>query len=262
MLKRINSVYFLADDFADLEQIKNPNMGTECFVITEACEYRATSDGRWIKQIKPSGEAGGNVDIDLSKYVTKEEYDNQMIRCDHFIQSMQKHLDYIDATSRPIKYEIGSLPEGAIVDYRDKEIRVFCPADSTVWKKQSVGANGSANMYYMGFKAYAPAGATHFKEGDRGVIVDELFDFKGDFAGTDSFGRNYSICWLALASYDEVNDKWTYYGATSNNDKYIGWTYIVEWYDKNGKLIDTDKVRINLSNENCHLTLAPYYGTV
>ena len=73
MLKRINSVYFLADDVTDLEQIKNPTMGVECFVITEACEYRATSDGRWIKQAKQNEGPAGDTDIDLSNYVTKEE---------------------------------------------------------------------------------------------------------------------------------------------------------------------------------------------
>ena len=117
-------------------------------------------------------------------------------------------------------------------------------------------------MYYMGFKAYAPAGAVSFKEGDRGVIVDEMFTFDSDFAGTDIYGRNYSICWLALASYNAETNVWTYYGANSSTEKYIGWTYVVEWYDANNKVIGADKIRINLSNENCHFNLAPYYGTV
>lgn len=69
MLKRINQVYFLADTMEDLKVIENPTMGTECFVITEACEYRSTSDGRWIKQVKK----GESADVDLSNYVTKDE---------------------------------------------------------------------------------------------------------------------------------------------------------------------------------------------
>lgn len=156
------------------------------------------------------------------------------------------------------KFEITSIPEGALVDYRDKEIRVMCPVN-TKWIKQSVGSTGNANMYYMAFKAYAPDGAVSFKEGDRGVIIDKMFDFNDDFAGTDEYGRNFSICWLALASYDETSDTWTYFGKNSSEEKFIGWDYIVEWYNADGIVIASDCVRINLSNENCHYSTKPYY---
>ena len=156
------------------------------------------------------------------------------------------------------QYEIVNTPKGTLVDYRDNEIRVMCPAD-TEWVKQSVGSTGNANMYYMGFKAYAPEGAVSFKEGDRGVIVDEMFTFDDDFAGIDEYGRKYSICWFALASYDESSDKWAYFGKNSSTDKYIGWTYIVEWYDSEGVIIASDNVRVNLSNEDCHFAFEPFY---
>ena len=156
------------------------------------------------------------------------------------------------------KYEITSVPEGTLVDYRDKEIRVMVPV-GTKWVKQNVGSTGNANMYYMGFKAYAPEGAIGFKEGDRGVIIDEYFDFSGDFAGTDEYGRNYSICWLALASYDSASDTWTYFGKNSSDEKFIGWDYIVEWYNAEDVVIASDCVRINLSNEGCHFSTKPYY---
>lgn len=156
------------------------------------------------------------------------------------------------------KFEITSVPNGTLVDYRDKEIRVMCPAN-TQWVKQNVGDTGNANMYYMGFKAYAPEGAVSFKEGDRGVIINKMFTFDDDFAGTDEYGRNYSICWLALASYDASSDTWTYFGKNSSAEKYIGWDYIVEWYNDNGIVIASDCVRINLSNENCHSSTKPYY---
>jgi hypothetical protein len=158
------------------------------------------------------------------------------------------------------KYEITSVPEGTLVDYREKEIRVMCPAD-TKWVKQDVGSAGNTDMYYMGFKAYAPDGAVGFKEGDKGVIIDEMFDFAGDFAGTDEYGRNYSICWLAIASHNASTDEWTYFGKNSSAEKYIGWTYVVEWYNANGVIIASDSVRINLSNENCHSSIEPYYVT-
>ena len=159
------------------------------------------------------------------------------------------------------RYEIAYKPEGTLVDYRDeKEIRVMCPAD-TVWTKQNVGATGNANMYYMGFKAYAPEGAVSFKEDDKEFIEDQTMYYfeNNDFAGIDEHGRKYSIVWLALASYDEASDAWTYFGEKSTVDKYIGWYYSVEWYDANGVIIASDKIRINLSNEDCHLEIKPFY---
>lgn len=170
------------------------------------------------------------------------------------------HISEEKATAvfKHVKYEITNKPVGTIVDYRDKEIRVMCPAD-TQWVKQNVGATGNSNMHYMGFKAYAPSGAVSFKEGDKGVIIDEMFDFTGDFAGTDAYGRNYSICWFPLASYDEASDTWTYFGKNSSVDKYMGWTYVVEWYDSDGFIISSDCIRINLSNELCHNAIEPFY---
>jgi hypothetical protein len=161
-------------------------------------------------------------------------------------------------TLEHVKYEIVSTPAGTLVDYRDKEIRVMVPAE-TKWVKQNVGSTGNENMYYMGFKAYAPEDAVSFKEGDRGVIVDEMFTFDNDFAGIDVYGRKYSICWLALASYDADSDTWTYFGKNSSINKYVGWTYVVEWYDANGVVIGSDSIRINLSNENCHNNIEPFY---
>ena len=157
-----------------------------------------------------------------------------------------------------IKYEIAYKPVGTLVNYGENEIRVMCPAD-TEWVKQNVGNTGNPNMYYMGFKAYAPEGAVSFKEGDRGVIVDEMFTFDDEFAGTDELGRNYSICWLALASFDEASGTWTYFGKNSTANKYIGWTYVVEWYNADGIVIASDCIRINLSNESCHYSAEPYY---
>ena len=163
-----------------------------------------------------------------------------------------------DQLYQNVKFEITSLPKGAVVDYKDSEIRVMCPTN-TIWQKQNVGATGNANMYYMGFKAYAPAGAVSFKEGDHGVIIDEMFTFDNAFAGTDKYGRNYSICWLALASYNETSGLWTYLGSTSNVSKFLGWDYVVEWYDADGMMISADSIRINLSNESCHNSPVPYY---
>lgn len=167
-------------------------------------------------------------------------------------------IDSIPYVYEARKYNISDTPIGTLVDYRDREIRVMCPID-TQFTKQNVGSTGNPNMYYMTFKAYAPDGAVSFKEGDRGVIVDEMHTFDGPASGIDEFGRRYSVCWLALAMFDENTDTWNYFGKNSVESKYIGWDYVVEWYSESGVKIGFDSVRINLSNENCHYAIKPYY---
>ena len=209
-------------------------------------EYIANADKESLKQAKSY--------VDELSSLLNEKIDT----IEDNIASLDKKINKAVNSFERIKYEISNTPKGTQIDYRDKEIRVMCP-NNTEWVKQTVGATGNANMYYMAFKAYAPEGAVSFKEGDRGVIIDEMFTFDDEFAGTDTFGRNYSICWLALASYDESTDTWTYFGKNSSASKYIGWTYCVEWYDSDGVIIESDTVRINLSNEECHHLIEPYY---
>ena len=256
-IKQINSTYYQVDTKEDLKNIEVIKMGLEAFVIKEACEYTMMSTGEWVKQNMASGASADLTGYATEDFVKEEIGKIEIPSTDGMISKAE--LEELKATMRPIKYEITDLPKGAMVDYRDKEIRVFCP-EGTEFVKQNVGANGVPNMYYMTFKAYAPEGAVSFKEGDRGVIVDEMFDFNASAAGTDKYGRNYSVCWLALASLDESTGEWSYFGKGSNIAKYIGWTYIVEWYDKDGRMINTDKIRINLSNADCHLALDSYYG--
>lgn len=162
------------------------------------------------------------------------------------------------ATLKHVVYEVSSKPAGTLVDYRDKEIRIMCPTD-TKWEFQNSGENSDANKYYIGFKAYAPDGAVNFKEDLAEIIADNtMYSFEdNDFAGVDAYGRKYSIVWLPVANY--ADGVWTYYGAKSSTAKYIGWYYSVEWYDANGKKIDSDCIRINLSNEDCHNNVEPYY---
>ena len=77
MYKRISQVYFIADTKDDLTLIPDPKMNDECFVIQDACEYKAMSTGEWVKQV-PATAASSNdsVEIDTSNFATKEELDN------------------------------------------------------------------------------------------------------------------------------------------------------------------------------------------
>lgn len=153
------------------------------------------------------------------------------------------------------KYEVTSLPEGAIVDYRDKEIRVFCKSD-TVWTKQSVGEGGDENSYYMTFNTYVyDDNVVGYVEHLNGKSDEEILrDFK-----TDKYGRRYQPTWLALAKYDEATDTWNYYGKNSSVEKYIGWDYQIDFYNSEDVIVASNNVRINLSNENCHSSIEPYY---
>lgn len=212
------------------------------------------------------------VETDLSEVTselaTKADADEVNAKFDEVAQSTVSSANaYTDEKLKDVlgehfanKYEISHKPVGTLVNYRDKEIRVMCPAN-TQWTKQSVGATGNANMYYMGFKAYAPTNAMSFKEDDQATIVDQtMYYFEdNDFAGVDENGRKYSIVWLALASYDEATDTWSYFGEKSTVAKYIGWHYSVEWYDATGMMIASDCIRINLTNESCHSSVEPYY---
>ena len=157
------------------------------------------------------------------------------------------------------KYEVSHKPTGTIVDYREKEIRIMCPAD-THWEVQKSGTNASKNKYYIGFKAYAPEGAVSFKEDLAKVIQDDtMYYFEGNsFAGIDEYSRRYSITWIPVAEL--VNDSWNYFGVASTKAKYLGWYYTVEWYSETGKLISTETIRINLSNEACHNNINTFYG--
>jgi hypothetical protein len=158
------------------------------------------------------------------------------------------------------KYEVAYKPEGTLVDYRDKEIRIMCPAD-TEWTKQASGENADPNAYYIGFKAYAPKGAVSFREDLAEDISDDTRYYfeNNEFAGIDEYGRSYSIVWLPVARYAE--DSWIYYGAGSTETKYIGWFYTVEWYSAEDDILATDTIRINLSNEECHNNINSFYGS-
>ena len=153
------------------------------------------------------------------------------------------------------KYEFTSVPEGTLVDYRDKEIRVMVPANAT-FTKQNVGTGGDPSCYYATFKTYV------FDDNVVGYIEhlgNQVYEEILTTFSTDKYGRRYQTTWLALAKHDEATDTWTYYGKNSSENKYIGWDYQIDWYDANGVMIASDCVRINLSNENCHSSIEPYY---
>ena len=153
------------------------------------------------------------------------------------------------------KYEIENAPAGTLIKMNENEIRIMCPIDAK-YDLQNVGTGGDPNTYYVTFKTYVyDDNAVGYKE-HLGSAVDAeiLTDFK-----TDEYGRRYQPTWLGVAKYDAATGAWNYYGANSNENKMIGWDYQLDLFDANGVMIASDSVRINLSNENCHYQIKPYY---
>ena len=221
-----------------------------------------TVDGRKVS-IDIADDAHGLIinEDGLAMELANAEHDGAMSKNDKaFIDSIPDiyaDIDRVEDTAIQRKYNISNVPEGTLVNYAEDEIRIMCPADAK-FVKQEVGNGGNANMYYMTFTTYAPEGAVTFKEGDRGVIIDEVLNFETTAGtGVDKYGRKYKNHWFALASYDGAS--WTYFGKNSKPEKYIGWDYCVEWYDANGVKFASDNIRINLSNEDCHDVSLPYY---
>lgn len=168
--------------------------------------------------------------------------------------TLVEHLGKIAA------YKVADAPDGTIVNYLDKEVRVMVPSNHQ-WELRQSGENADQTAYYIGVKAYAPEDAASFKEDMKRVIEDEtMYYFEGnDYAGIEDDGRKFSIIWLPVAAYDSETDTWTYHGADSTEEKYVGWYYSVEWYDADGEMIASDCIRINLANEDCFGMPKPYY---
>lgn len=153
------------------------------------------------------------------------------------------------------KYDISGVPDGTLIDYQEREIRIMVPTNST-FTKQSVGAGGDPNCYYATFKTYVGDDKVAGYIEHLGSQVDS--EIQTTFS-TDEYGRRFQQTWLALAKYDEATGTWSYYGKNSSDDHYIGWDYQIDWYNSDGTIIASDCVRINLSNEMCHATIEPYY---
>ena len=167
----------------------------------------------------------------------------------------KKIIDSIPYAYVARKFDISGMPNGTLVDYSDREIRIMCPADAE-FEKQAVGTGGDANTYYMTLRCYAP--------NDRAVGYIEHLGDQADAEiltnfSVDEFGRRYQSTWLGLAKYDETTDTWSYYGSKSTESKYIGWDYRIDWFDADGVMISSDSIRINISNEACHYINKPYY---
>lgn len=240
---------------------KSPKQGDLYEVTADNSEW-CWNGKKWFEYGSASGlKPIARADLNESQFVIDEQNKLNLIAVDAGIVKFNgaPMTESIPAMYDEKLYEVtDGLFDDTRVLYRDNEIRVMYSKD-TVFEQQNVGEGGDPNSYYFGFRAYAPDGAVGFKEDLAKTISDQtLYSFVDNpTAGTDKYGRNYSIVWLPAAVLD--NGEWTYFGANSSDGKFIGWYYSVEWYDANGKVISSDCIRIGLSNENCHNDDLPYY---
>lgn len=205
-----------------------------------------------VVKVKIAENAHGLVAVNgaLSLNLATRKSDGAMSKEDKLI------IDSIPYAYVARKHEVSGIPVGTLVNYGDKEIRIMCPTN-VEFKKQSVGAGGDANTYYMTLKTYAPNDSIvgyieHIGDQSDSEILTKF--------STDEYGRKYQSTWLGLAKFDEVTNSWTYYGKNSSTEKFIGWDYQIDWYNADNVMVASDAIRINLSNEECHNSLRPYYG--
>ena len=191
----------------------------------------------YVQQKIAEAELSGG-EVDLSAYYTKEEVDARIPSVEGLATE-----DYVDNISINKKYEV--LPiDGMYVKYGVNEIRLN--TQRVVPTHQSVGSTGNPNMYYVTFRAYAPAAARYSIESN-GTITDT----EPQPLSKDSYGRYYSVIWTSIASYD--GSSWSLYGDKSTVDKYLGFNYTFTWYaEDKTTILGEDKVRVILTNDECH----------
>lgn len=159
-------------------------------------------------------------------------------------------------------FEVRGLPDGSLVDYNCKEIRVMCPAD-TDWENYHIDLKKNfkeadlEQFRFIEFVAYAPEGADSYKEKVSYDYPEKLYEssFKVpfvendpyDYAGIDSDKRKYSLYYFPVAQ--KVDGQWNYLGNISTIEDYNGWYYSIEWYDENNqeKVVKASTVRVNLA---------------
>lgn len=260
----VNTIYMVKRP--ELSTILTGDVYDEYIVVNGAWEQIGNTKvdlSNYVEKVVPTIQnvfagldaAGALLDTGIAIKDVEEHLENNVI---HITKEERASWNNLYAITQPIKYEVTSSIPGMKVRYSDQEIRVMFPAD-TQWTSQQVGSTGNSNMHYFAFKAYAPSNAVSFKEDTAEIISDQtMHSFENNsFAGIDKYGRKYSIVWLAAANNN--NGTWTYLGANSTKERYIGWHYSVEWYNADGQIIGSDLIRINLSNEDCHDIAEPYY---
>ena len=159
------------------------------------------------------------------------------------------------------KYEVVGLLAGARFDEYGRELRVMFPADAPFIRPSGDVPGRDKDCYYVGIRFFAPSDdVTGFKEGEDKVDPDTPTEgFDGTSSGVDKYGRKYDICWFPVARCDQEGDTWTYLGGQSTPGNCVGWYHTIEWYIGD-MCVDSETVRVNLTNPDCHNSLKVSLG--
>ena len=241
--------------------------GTQFIVISESTDLTETKDklaaleAALEEKFAKLQEKDVAIEAEIAKKADAEQVvaDIEQAEADAIAEAnayTDKLEEEVSAKYISKKYEIAKAPVGTLVDYFDKEIRVMVPK-ATDFANLNNGIFGAEDMRYIECRIYAPEGAVGYKLDFNGTVGEGKVE---DFANTvDEHGRAYFATVPPIASYDAQSAAWVYYGTGSTTSHYVGWDLKTYWYDENDVMIDADSIRINLSNEDCHFEVKPYY---
>lgn len=151
------------------------------------------------------------------------------------------------------------LPIGGAVSYTESSARILCPTDPSVYYEQKVGEGGLKDRFYITMRCYAPEGATKLRINGVNTlqpttpdpVIDDTLEIE-TLKNKAGYGvekdKEYFNFWIHIAGYS--NGAWKAWSTGKGEGEFIGYRYIVEWYDDNMNVIDTTFARIELANEN------------
>lgn len=156
------------------------------------------------------------------------------------------------------KFRFFDLPVGGDVSYSDEFVRILCPTNPDVYYEQNVGEGGQKDKFYITMRNYAPKGAVSLrmngvnnlaKDPDPVITGAEELEILKDKAGYGKEGeKEYYNFWIHIAGYS--NGAWKAWPTGKGDGEFIGYRYIIEWYDEAGNVIDTSFITIQLANED------------
>jgi hypothetical protein len=170
-------------------------------------------------------------------------------------EELDEALNLIDITdiawgkknANTTKYEVVSAVDGFLTNDSHNDLRVFIPKGSN-YQKQNVGVTGDATKYYMTVRAWAPrADVTACRKGDY-TKYDEHFKEMETIKVDAESGRPYVDFWCAIAYTEDDGATWKEYADYSTGTKYIGFTWLVEWY-VGEELVESASKKITLVND-------------
>lgn len=224
-------------------------------VIYGTKEYIYDKNGNFVEL----GDEGvylsvAQAEADFLKKADAESIYKTKIEAEEEHKKLEESLSLIDVKdiawgkddANGTKYEVISAVDGFLTDDSQNDLRVFIPKGSK-YEMQNVGAGGQANQYYMTVRAWSPrADVTACRKGDYTQYDNHFTEMESIKIDAES-GRPYVDFWLAIAYTEDNGVTWKEYADLSTGTKYIGYTWLVEWY-VGEKLVASGSKKITLVN--------------